>query len=87
MSSAMSAGGDAHPGSPDPVAEREGVGNPHTDVLVGADHLAGAGFDRFEPAREPAVQMLHRGSARGDHLEGGTEGVEIEVDPAALPGG
>jgi hypothetical protein len=33
------------------------------------------------------VQMLHRGSARGDHLEGGTEGVEIEVDPAALPGG
>ena len=43
------------------VAEREGVGDPHADVLVGANHPAGDGFDRFEAAGQPAVQMLHGG--------------------------
>jgi hypothetical protein len=63
------------------VAQGEGIGDAHADVLVGADHLAGAGFDRGEVARHPAVQVLHGGDARGDHLEGGIERVEVEIDP------
>ena len=63
------------------VAECEGVGDAHADVLVGADHLAGAGLDRLQTARQPAVQMLHGGDPGGDHLKGGIERVEIEVDP------
>ena len=43
------------------VAECEGIGDAHADVLVRADHLSGPGFDRLQPAREPAVQMLHGG--------------------------
>ena len=63
------------------VAQCEGIGDAHADVFVGADHLAGAGLDRGQVARQPAVQMLHGGDARGDHLEGGIERVEIEIDP------
>ena len=63
------------------VAEGKGIGDAHADVLVGADHLAGAGRDRFQTARQPAVQMLHGGDAGGDHLEGGIERVEVEIDP------
>jgi hypothetical protein len=43
------------------VAAGEGIGDAHADVLVGADNLAGAGLDRVQTARQPAVQMLHRG--------------------------
>ena len=69
------------------VAEREGVGDAHADVLVGADHFAGSGRDRLQAARQPTVQMLHGGDAGGDHLEGGIERVEIEIDsPHYQPG-
>ncbi len=63
------------------IAQCEGIGDAHADVIVGADHLARTGFDRGQIAREPAVQMLHCGDARGDHLKGGVERVEIEIDP------
>jgi len=63
------------------VAQCERIGNAHADVLVGADHLTGAGFHRSEIAGQPAVQMLYGGDAGGDHLEGGIERVEIKVDP------
>jgi len=63
------------------VAECERIRDTHADVFIGTDHLAGAGFDRFEAARQPAVQMLHGGDSRGDHLEGRIECVEIEIDP------
>ena len=52
------------------VAQCEGTGDAHADVFIGADHLAGPGFDRLQPARKPAVQMLHGGDAGGDHLKG-----------------
>ncbi len=64
------------------VAQREGVGDAHADVLVGADHLARAGLDRGQVAWQPAVQMLHGRDPGSDHLEGGIERVEIEIDPS-----
>ena len=63
------------------VAQREGIGDAHADVFIGADHLARTGLDRLQAARQPAVQMLHGGDARGDHLEGRVERVEVEIDP------
>jgi len=63
------------------VAACEGVRNAHADVFIGADHLAGPGLDRLRATRQPAAQVLHRGDAGGDHLEGRIERVKIEIDP------
>jgi len=62
------------------VAQREGIRHAHADILVSADHLCGALLDRGQPARQPAVQVLHSGDPGCDHLKGGVERVEIEVD-------
>ena len=64
------------------VAHRKGIGDPHPDILVGADRLVGASVDLGELAGNPALQVLHRRDARRDHLEGGIERVEIEVEVA-----
>src|SRR5580693_3376086 len=65
------------------IAQREGIRHPHADVLVGPDQLASTGLDRSEPARKPAVQVLHGGDPGRDHLKGGIEGIEIKID---MPG-
>jgi hypothetical protein len=49
--------------------------------LIGADHLAGAGLNSLWATRHPTVRVLHGGDARDDHLKGGIERVEIEIDP------
>ena len=64
------------------IAQREGIRHPHADVLVGPDQLASTGLDRSEPARKPAVQVLHGGDSGRDHLERGVERVEIEIEIA-----
>ena len=64
------------------VAQREAVGDAHADVLVGADDRLRPLLDLRQLARRPAVDVLHRGDAGGDHLEGRVEGVEIEVELA-----
>jgi hypothetical protein len=38
--------------------------------------------DGIEAARHRALDMLHRGNARGYHLEGGVERVQIKIDLA-----
>src|SRR5438477_515313 len=48
---------------------------------------AGGGLERGEPARQPAVQVLHGGDPGRDHLKGGIEGIEIKIDmPGDQPG-
>ncbi len=64
------------------VAQREAVGDPHADVLVGADDRLGALFDLRQLARHPAVNMLHCRDPRGDHLERRIEGVEVDIEVA-----
>ena len=64
------------------VAHGVAVADAHADILVGADGLAGALLDVAEHARHPALDVLHRGDARADHLEGRVERVEIEVEVA-----
>src|SRR6476661_616632 len=49
---------------------------------VGADCVGRALLDVGQPARHPALDVLYRGDARADHLEGRIERVEIEVDVA-----
>jgi len=56
------------------------------NVLVGTDHLAGAGFDRFEPARQQpcrccTVVMPEAITRRGNR------GCRDRARPAARPGG
>src|SRR5271165_1125063 len=60
-------------------ALRDQIGHPHPDVFIGTDHLIGSGFDRGEPDRQPAVQMLYGGDPGRDHFEGGIERIEVEV--------
>jgi hypothetical protein len=69
------------------VTHRKGIRHPHADVLIGADHLARTGLDLGKSTGQPTMQMLHCGDTRRDHLEGGIECVEIEIDaPAHQPG-
>ena len=63
---------------PDGVA----VGRPHAEVAVGVQHLAGGAVDSAVAAGHPAVDVLDGGDARRDHLEGGIERVEVQVDLA-----
>ena len=64
------------------IAHRERVGHPHADILVGADHLVGALLDFAQLAGHPAMDVLHRGDAGGDHLERRIQRVEIQVQIA-----
>ena len=64
------------------VAHGVAVADAHADILVGADGLGGALLDVGEHTRHPALDVLHRGDARADHLEGRIERVEIEVEVA-----
>src|SRR5476649_2162111 len=64
------------------VAHGVAVADAHADVLVGADGLARALLDVGQRARHPALDMLHRGDARADHLERRVERVEIEIEVA-----
>ena len=62
------------------VAQREAIRHPHADIFVGADDRFRALFDLRQRAGHPAVNMLHRGDARGDHLERRIERIEIEIE-------
>ena len=64
------------------VAHRERIRHPHADILVGADHFIGAPVHLGQLARHPAMDVLHRGDARGDHLERRIQRVEIHVQIA-----
>src|SRR5204863_86788 len=65
-----------------PVSHRKRIGDPHPDVFIGADRLVGPLVDIGELAGDPALQVLHRGDPGRDHLKGGIERVEIEVEVA-----
>jgi hypothetical protein len=43
------------------VAHREGIGDAHADIALGADHRVRRLADPREPAGYPAVQVLHCG--------------------------
>ena len=64
------------------VAHGVAVADAHADILVGADDVARPLLDLGQGARHPAVDVLHRGDARADHLERRVERVEIEVEVA-----
>ena len=64
------------------VAHREGIRHPHADILVGADHLVCTRVHLGQLARHPAMDVLHRRDAGGDHLERRIQRVEIHVQIA-----
>ena len=64
------------------VAHGVAVADAHADILVGADGLGRPLLHVGQDARHPALDVLHRGDARADHLESRIERVEIEVDVA-----
>ncbi len=64
------------------VAQGEAIRDPHADILVGADDPLRALLDLRQLARRPAMEVLDRGDAGRDHLEGGVERVEIDVEIA-----
>jgi hypothetical protein len=64
------------------VAQGEGVARPHPDLGIGAEDRLGPRQNGLGIARRAAVEMLHGGDARGDHLEGRIERVEPRVDVA-----
>ena len=65
------------------VAERVGVGHAHADVVVGPEDALGDRGDPRGGRAAPAVEMLHRGDAGGQHVERGVERVEVGIDVAA----
>ena len=64
------------------VAYRVAVGDPHADVLVGADRLRAPRLHLVQRARNPPLDVLYGSRARGDHLEGGVERVEVKIEHA-----
>ena len=62
------------------IAHRERIRHPHPDILVRADHVLAPCLHFTQLARRPAMQMLHRGDPRRDHLERRIQRIEIRVD-------
>ena len=69
------------------VAQGIRIGRAHADVLVGVDDAPDDPFDVAEWQRQPTVEVLNRGHARGDHFERRVERVEVGIGPAARDAG